>query len=73
MKYKDGSQFKVTLLDGQGNTYSNQNVAFNVNGVFYSKLTDSEGVAKLKSNINLMPGQYIITSSYDGYGNHQIL
>lgn len=33
---------------------------------FYTKLTDSEGVAKL--NINLMPGQYIITSSYNGYG-----
>ena len=51
--------------DGQGNIYPNQKVSFNVNGVFYYRTTDSSGVASL--NINLMPGQYIITSSYNGY------
>ena len=64
MNYRDGTQFVATLVDGQGNPYPNQNVTFNINGVFYNKQTDSEGQAKL--NINLMPGEYIITSSYNG-------
>ncbi len=63
MKYKDGSTFNATVLDGQGNPYPGQNVTFNVNGVFYNRLSDSNGVSKL--NINLMPGTYIITSTYN--------
>ena len=65
MSYKDGSTFDATLLDGQGNVYSNQKVSFNVNGVFYYRTTNLLGVASL--NINLMSGEYIITSSYNGY------
>ena len=64
MNYKDGSQFKVNLLDGMGKPYSNQKVVFNINGVFYDRFTDDNGVARL--NINLMPGKYIISSSYGG-------
>ena len=64
MKYRDGTQFKANLVDGQGKPYAGQNVTFNINGVFYNRLTDSSGQAKL--NINLLPGEYIITSSYDG-------
>jgi len=63
MKYRDGSQFKATLVDGQGKPYYNQTVMFNVNGVFYSRQTDINGTARL--NINLMAGKYIITSSYN--------
>ena len=64
MKYRDGTQFKATLVDGQGKPYAYQSVTFNINGVFYNKPTDSSGTAKL--NINLMPGEYIITSMYNG-------
>ena len=64
MKYRDGTQFKATLVDGQGKPYADQSVIFNINGVFYNRPTDTSGTAKL--NINLMPGQYIITSSYNG-------
>ena len=64
MSYKDGSTFNVTVLDGQGNPLANAAVKFNINGVFYTKHTDSKGIAKL--NINLMSGKYIITSEYDG-------
>ena len=64
MSYKDGSQFKAHLLDGQGNPYPNQTITFNVNGVMYERTTDAAGDAKL--NINLEPGEYIITSSYNG-------
>lgn len=64
MKYKDGSKFEVKLLDGQGNPYANQTVSFNINGVFYNRTTESDGIARL--NINLMAGEYIITSTYNG-------
>ncbi len=64
MKYMDGSQFKARLVDGQGKAYPNQTVTFNIQGVFYERVTDSDGVAKL--NIRLMAGEYIITSSYNG-------
>ncbi|MBR6024591.1 MAG: Ig-like domain repeat protein, partial [Methanobrevibacter sp.] len=65
MKYRDGSQFKAKLVDGQGKAYVGQSVQFNINGVLYNRVTGSDGVAKL--NINLMAGQYIITSSYNGF------
>ncbi|WP_407414787.1 DUF3344 domain-containing protein [Methanobrevibacter sp.] len=64
MKYRDGTQFIATVLDGQGKPYANQVVTFNINGVFYDRISDAFGQAKL--NINLMPGEYIITSSYNG-------
>ena len=64
MKYLDGSQFKAELVDGEGNPYPEQSVRFNINGVFYDRGTDASGVAKL--NIRLMPGVYIITSSFNG-------
>ena len=63
MEYRDGSQFAATLVDGQGNPYANQKIEFNINGVFYNRFTDLNGIARL--NINLMRGEYIITSSFD--------
>ena len=63
MKYLDGSSFTAQALDGQGNPLANQNVSFNVNGVFYHKVTDKDGIASL--NIRLMAGQYIITSYWN--------
>ena len=65
MTYQDGSKFVATLLDGQGNAYSGQTVRFNINGVFYDRVTDSNGQAKL--NINLQAGTYTITSTYNGF------
>ncbi len=62
MKYKDGSRFKALLLDGMGLPSANKSVTFNINGVFYNRITDANGFAYL--NINLMPGKYIISSSY---------
>ena len=64
MYQRDGSQFLVKLLDDNGNRLSGKNVTFNINGVFYNRLTDSNGIARL--NINLDSGNYIITSMYDG-------
>ena len=64
MKYRDGTQFKVSLVDDQGKPFAGKTITFNINGVFYDRVTGSDGMAKL--NINLMPGEYIITSSYNG-------
>ena len=65
MKYLDGSDFTAQTLDGQGKPLSNQNVSFNVNGVFYHKVTDENGIASLK--IRLMSGEYIITSYWNDF------
>lgn len=54
----------ITVLDGQGKPLANAAVRFNVNGVFYDKITDENGIAKL--GIRLYPNNYIITSSYNG-------
>ena len=64
MKYLDGTQFVATLVDGQGNPYKDKFVTFNVNGILYNRVTDSNGQAAL--NIRLPPGEYIITSSFNG-------
>lgn len=64
MNYGDGSKFKVKLVDGQGNPYPGQTVQFNINGMFYNRVTNSNGIASL--NINLQQGTYIITSSHNG-------
>ena len=64
MNYRDGTKFKATILDGNGNPYPNQAVTFNINGVFYTRISDSTGVANL--NINLQSGKYIITTTFNG-------
>ena len=65
MTYMDGSKFTAQTLDGHGKPLSNQNVSFNVNGVFYHKVTDDNGFASL--TIRLMSGKYIITSSWNDF------
>ncbi|SDA42592.1 hypothetical protein SAMN02910315_00459, partial [Methanobrevibacter millerae] len=57
-------KFEAKILDGQGKAYPGQKVTFNINGVFYERITGDDGIARL--NINLMAGEYIITSSYNG-------
>ena len=62
MKYRDGTKFEAKLVDGQGKPFAGQTLTFNINGVMYNRITDGSGIARL--NINLMPGEYIITSMY---------
>ena len=52
--------FKVTVMNGEGKVAANQEVVFNINGVFYFRTTDANGVASL--NINLIAGEYVITT-----------
>ncbi len=64
-QYDKKAAFEATLVDGQGKAYANQQVEFNINGVFYKRTTDNNGVARL--NINLPVGKYIVTSSFNGF------
>ena len=63
MSYRDGSTFNVKVLNGQGNPNPSQEIVFNINGVFYNRMTGDDGIARL--NINLMAGEYIITSTFN--------
>ena len=63
-KYRTSTPFTVNVVDGQGKPLAGAAITFNINGVFYNRVSDSTGVAKL--NINLMAGEYIITSTYNG-------
>ena len=63
--YRNASQYSVRLLDGEGNPVKEGvEVTFNINGVFYTRTTNESGYAKM--NINLNPGEYIITAEYNG-------
>lgn len=61
--YRNESQYYATFLDEKGNPIANNTaVTFNINGVFYTQYTNENGTAKL--NINLNPGNYIITAMH---------
>ena len=64
MIYREGA-FRVVALDSYGNPiHDGAKVTFNINGVFYDRYTSEGGVARL--NINLNPGEYIITAEFNG-------
>ena len=58
--FRNGTQYCAKFLDGCGSLLVNASVTFNINGVFYKKQTDDNGMARL--NINLFPGEYILTA-----------
>jgi hypothetical protein len=58
--YKSSSQYFTTFKTSDGKLLENTEITFNINGVFYTRTTNNQGVAKL--NINLDSGKYIITS-----------
>ena len=60
--FRNGAQYYAKFLDGCGSPLVNASVIFNINGVFYKKQTDDNGMAKL--NINLRPGVYILTAMH---------
>lgn len=62
--YKNASRFNVRILSSDGTpAHAGENVTFNINGVFYTKQTDNNGYCSI--GINLMPGDYIITTIYN--------
>ena len=71
MYEKNGTKYTVRVLDETGKAVgAGENVTFNINGVLYTRTTDSNGYAAL--NINLISGNYIITAMYgDSFSGQQ--
>ena len=65
--YKNQSQFDIVLKDVLGNVLVGKTVKITINGVTYNRVTNNSGEARL--SINLCPGNYNITTSFedDGY------
>ena len=59
--FKNSSQYSIKVVDTNGNPLAGKKVTFNINGVFYGKEIDKNGIARL--NINLIPGTYVITAT----------
>lgn len=68
--YKNDSQFHIKLVDHEGNPVKSADVMFNINGVFYYRETNADGIAKL--NINLNPGEYVLTAVDPLTGLHML-
>ena len=65
MSYKDGSNYTVQLNKQHDKPAgAGEVVTFNINGILYNRKTNSSGQATL--NINLPPGNYIVTADYNG-------
>ncbi len=62
---KNASPYTVKVIKKDGKVAgAGVKVKFNINGVIYERETNESGIARL--NINLDPGDYIITAEYDG-------
>ena len=62
--YKDGTSFRVLLCDVNGTALPDQSVIFNINGNNYTRITNEDGIASIKINLN--SGSYGISSYYAG-------
>ena len=63
--YGDPDKFTVRIIGDDGQPAgAGEKVQFNINGVIYTRSTNATGYASL--NINLPPGEYIITTYYLG-------
>lgn len=63
--YRNATQYTVKVIDDTGKAVgAGEIVTFNINGVLYNRTTNASGIAKL--NINLNPGDYIITAQCNG-------
>ena len=61
--YKNDTKFSAKFLGSDGKVLADTQIKFNINGVFYNRVTDNNGIASL--NIRLLPGKYIITSIWE--------
>ena len=62
--YLNGSKYTIKVIGKDGNIAANQEVTFNINGAFYKRTTNDEGIVSL--TINLRPGNYVVTAEYEG-------
>lgn len=70
--YGDPTPYVVKIRAKDGSIAgAGEVVTFNINGVLYNRTTNASGEAKL--NINLQPGEFIITSTYNGESTSDII
>ena len=58
--YQNGSQFEATFFDKNGNPLANADISFVIDGIYYDRTTNDQGLASI--SINLKPGSYEIIS-----------
>lgn len=64
IEYNTGAKYTVALYEDDGSLAKNKQVTFNINGVLYKRTSNENGTASL--TINLRPGDYVITSEFQG-------
>jgi hypothetical protein len=62
--YRCNKQYEVQLYHTDGTVAPNETVTFNINGLFYTRVSNEKGIAIL--NINLDAGTYSISVLWDG-------
>ena len=67
--FRNDTQYYGEFRNSDGSLLRNTDVEFNINGVFYTRTTNDQGVAKM--NINLNPGSYILTATNPTNGEMQ--
>ncbi|WP_458455814.1 hypothetical protein [Methanobrevibacter sp.] len=66
MDFQDGSTLNAYLKDKNNNPLSGKTLKFNINGLNYNRITNSNGIAELIIIEN--PGVYTTTISFQGSG-----
>uniref|UniRef100_UPI00388D6DAF Ig-like domain repeat protein n=1 Tax=Methanobrevibacter sp. TaxID=66852 RepID=UPI00388D6DAF len=70
--FRNDSQFIIRVRGADGNwAKAGEEVTFNIHGVFYTRTTNETGHVKL--NINIEPGEYIITTYYKDCAESNII
>ncbi|WP_409199508.1 Ig-like domain repeat protein [Methanobrevibacter sp. DSM 116169] len=60
--YQNASKYNVTIFDDIGNPLKNKNVTINIYGMFFTALSNNEGIASF--DIDMNPGNYIVTATH---------
>ena len=64
--FRNATQYVLKVLGDDGKpAAAGEVVTFNINGVFYNRTVNATGHVKM--NINLNPGNYVITAEYNGH------
>ncbi|MCF0226250.1 MAG: Ig-like domain repeat protein [Methanobrevibacter sp.] len=64
MKASERIPFTATILNDKGEPAIGATVDLNINGVIYHRTVQEGSEGLIKLNINLMPGEYILTAYY---------
>ena len=68
MFFNDGTRFKVEIQDETHSPIDNATLTININGVDYSRQSNSRGQASIPLKLNI--GEYIVTTTFPGNENY---